>query len=962
MKRLYKVLSSIALVGLSTIGLVACDNKPDNTTNTGSNQISSTTTTVNPTTSIDASVPDGYINYVVKAEALSGLPLAGVRVKLTKTGSEPLTAFTNDYGEATFQIPQSSNWSISCMDIDGYSVNEDYEGLITDTAAGESIIKFTPHLLDANGDSEFTVNSQMVDYTFTGYDYANNGKEASYTLSDLFDNGTELVCLNFWYTTCSYCILEFPYMLESYDTYEEKGVKIIGINPGSAQNDDKDSVAAFATQYGLDFLCTVNDTTMISNFGISGYPTSVFIDRYGTITLIESGAVTSTEKWNNLFSKYIGDDYAPSYEASGSNVKPDTVFPGSDALKAAAVSVDVSVKFENEDRTGYEFNWSWEVSEDGNSIKPSNDGINSSYSILWMNVTIPAGKVLALDYKASCDDSDFLGILLENKAICQLSGNSKQFTTQYLYVAGNEDENIDIEFFFYKDSSTALYDDTIYINNIRILEESEIQGSMHVIRQAAYGEVNSLTQKWTKYITPVYNEEDGYYHVGTSNGPLLLAALLDTYTHFDTKSLNEYLADDPDMFYDKDNDIDYGEILSQYASYCQNSTLTIMDLPTEGLTPITKELKEALDFAVVKLSGVSNEKHPQQWLELCVYIDEYGQKGNEIGNPIIGLATFTAFDSIINYDTKTAFEDKEYNYIKFDFALVPRGYLFKVTPEVSGVYHIYGATGEETICFFYTSEGERTEDTQAYVDRDIYKMYDDSSYAYVENCQNDFTQYMYYEAGKTYYIAPCFFYTDEVDATLRFYIDYVGESYTYLAQASEGMFTYEETADGSIGNIISIANVETKLGADGYYHPVKDGQEITEEYIYADFYFTNGIFSEKSLYQRVMYFKDTYDSKKVIEEEANSANDIVVFDDNVNNDDANDKVEIDYTEFDLAYKSLIPYLDRIDMDVNSYTYGTVKVDKELQELLQTLMDLSSFEGVEGSWLKLCYFEVHLGSN
>lgn len=958
MKLLYKVLSSLALVGATTFGLVACDiGGTDNiTSNSGTTQ----TPTTPITSTTESEIPNGYVKYVVKTQALSGLPLAGVRVKLSKTGEEPKTVYSNEYGEASFIIPEKGNWSISCMDIDGYTVDEQSEGQVTDLTACETTIKFKPQLLPKDGESDFTVNSQMVDYTFTGYDYGNNGEETSYTLSELFDNGTELVCLNFWYTTCSYCILEFPYMLESYDTYEEKGVKIIGINPGSAQNDDKNKVDAFAKEYKLDIMTTINDTTMVSNFGLSGYPTSVFIDRYGTITLIESGAVTSTEKWNNLFEKYVGDDYVPTYEASGSNIKPDTVFPGSNALKDASVSnKDLSVKFENEERTGYEFNWSWEVSEDGNSIKPSNEGINSSYSILWMNVTIPAGKVLALDYKASCDDSDFLGILFDNKAICQLSGNSKEFTTQYLYVAGKEEENIDIEFFFYKDSSTSLYDDTIYINNIRLIEQSEIQGSMHVIRQAAYGEVNSITQEWTKYITPVYNEEDGFYHVGTEDGPLLLAALLDTYTHFDTKALNEYLADDADMFLDKDNDIDYGEILFKYASYCQNSTLSIMDLPTDGLTAITQELKEALDYAVAKLSGITNEN---QWLELCVYIDEYGTPGNEIGNPIVGLSTLTAFDSVVNYDTELSFEDKEYNYIKFDFALVPRGYLFKITPEVSGVYRIYGASGDDTICFFYTGEGERTEDSQAYVDRDIYKMYDDETYGvkvwdeagqkYVY-CNDDFTQYMYYEAGKTYYIAPCFFYTDEVDQTLRFYIDYVGTSYTYLAQASEDMFTYELNSDGSMGDVISVANVDVKLGDDGYYHPVKDGQEITEQFIYADFLFTTGIFTDKSLYTRVKYFQNTYGK-----DEGTSTQD-----DDANEDASQKPVEdVDYSKFDQAYKKLIPYLDSIDMDKDSYTYGTVKVDENLQKILQELMDISTFEGVEGSWLKLCYFEVHLGSN
>ena len=40
--------------------------------------------------------------------------------------------------------------------------------------------------------------------------------------------------------------------------------------------------------------------------------------------------------------------------------------------------------------------------------------------------------------------------------------------------------------------------------------------------------------------------------------------------------------------------------------------------------------------------------------------------------------------------------------------------------------------------------------------------------------------------------------------------------------------------------------------------------------------------------------------------------------------------------------------------------GCVIVDKELSELLQVIMDKYTFEGVETSWRKMCYYYKQLG--
>ena len=46
------------------------------------------------------------------------------------------------------------------------------------------------------------------------------------------------------------------------------------------------------------------------------------------------------------------------------------------------------------------------------------------------------------------------------------------------------------------------------------------------------------------------------------------------------------------------------------------------------------------------------------------------------------------------------------------------------------------------------------------------------------------------------------------------------------------------------------------------------------------------------------------------------------------------------------------------VEEGSSMIGCVAVDARLAEILQLLMDKYTFEGVENSWLKLCYYEQY----
>lgn len=988
MKKISKFLSIFLVAFAFTFTLAACNNnKPSDVPNTPDNP----ETPDNPNTPDNPDTPDNpsdptsdVVKYQVLAKCVNGKPIAGAGITLYDAkNNKEYTEYTAKSGYATFELKKGA-YLVEGEDLPGYTVKD--EGDIITDGKGENLVSEVIYDAKLITDEEMpsdTIYSQgdvMYDYTFTGYDFSqyderlNSYKEVTYKLSDLLESN-DLVVLNFWYTTCSWCKKEFPMMEEAYAKYKDQGVKIIGINPGEQVNDTLDVVNAFAQQMKLTITSTVGDTKLVSPFQVSGWPTSVFIDRYGLIGLIESGAITSVAKWEAVFKEYLGDSYVPKYNDpnGGSLVMPDVEFPGSDALVDASVAEGLKdkVTFANEDRDGYEYNWPWKVAHfvdiNGNhreGIQPSNKGVHSSYSISYFTVKLPANNVLALDAYCSTDDGDILGIFINGKRMAQLSGISdNDIQTQYIYVAGDTDEEITVELFFYKDKSGSLGDDTVVINNIRYFDASELTTPVYVMRQAAT-DFDKIESIYNSYITPVMGA-DGYYHVNSANGPLLLAALLDSNTNFSNTSIASYLASNPEYFTDAQGS--FYNVIDQYGAYATNSTYSLASdtLPTNGLTPITEELKDALVRLTYNVG--EDEDKSTEWLQMCVYVEFYGTNGvDPVGDPIKGLARFNAYNTV-EFDSSNA--DETTNSVEYTFALLPKGYYFKFTPEKSGVYKIYSVVSEPTEVDF---EGGSTQYYAGELRDEFAKQmgYVTSKGSVVTG--ENFVDFRYYEEGKTYYIKPSFWDVDYV-GTLNWRIEYIAASDYHYYQASESTFSTTVDADGNMtGTIISRPNVNVQLGEDGYYHPVRNGQIITEEFIYADFGYVTGVFSSNLTY--MLEYEVTKSDGTVIK--------VHSF------DFTKDEFENDISEEDIAKYGLTDQTEVVreyiydtmykkDSDGNfvkdddgnyvlkdNYNtdpdFGLCKVDATLQSILQGLMDKYTFYGISGSWMKLCYYRGYLG--
>ena len=109
----------------------------------------------------------------------------------------------------------------------------------------------------------------------------------AFTLNDIHGKALSLsslrgkyVVLDFWGSWCGVCIKGFPKMKEYYEKYKGK-FEIIGVDCRDTQQKWKDAVA----KYALPWLHVFNpdDSSVTTDYGVQGYPTTVVISPEGKI-------------------------------------------------------------------------------------------------------------------------------------------------------------------------------------------------------------------------------------------------------------------------------------------------------------------------------------------------------------------------------------------------------------------------------------------------------------------------------------------------------------------------------------------------------------------------------------------------------------------------------------------------------------------------------------------------------
>lgn len=128
----------------------------------------------------------------------------------------------------------------------------------------------------------------------------------TFTLSEALKDH-DMVLINLWATWCGPCGMEFPFLEEAYRQYSDRvAVVALSIDP----EETADVLGDYARENGMTFpVGSDTDTQLAYAFEVMFIPTSVVVDRFGNVAAVETGAMTSTESFTELFDYFLSDDY-----------------------------------------------------------------------------------------------------------------------------------------------------------------------------------------------------------------------------------------------------------------------------------------------------------------------------------------------------------------------------------------------------------------------------------------------------------------------------------------------------------------------------------------------------------------------------------------------------------------------------------------------------------------------------
>lgn len=287
-KKLWIVVTAVCLC--LAIVLVACGRKPQGETPI----VTDPAETDGPVATAPASG-----TYTVELLSEGGMPLEGVGVYVYKddtladlvwfarTDASGIISFTGEAGNSAVAVLENVP--------NGYQVDASYPL----TGETTQIVLVSAMLSEDELEGvSLSLGDMMYDIAVTTAD----GTE--YKLSELLEE-KDAVVLNFWYLECQPCRAEFPYLQEAYEAYSDK-IEILALNP---INTDEAAIAAFQEEFGLTFPVAACNPKWQEALGMTAYPTTVVIDRYGTISMIHTGSIPDADMFKTIFEYFVSEDY-----------------------------------------------------------------------------------------------------------------------------------------------------------------------------------------------------------------------------------------------------------------------------------------------------------------------------------------------------------------------------------------------------------------------------------------------------------------------------------------------------------------------------------------------------------------------------------------------------------------------------------------------------------------------------
>lgn len=866
--------------------------------------------------------------YRIKVQNATGFGFKNVTVRL-KNGDEVVAEKTTstlglaDFGRS--DILTLGNYDIEISDIpNGYKLSETAVKPQTIATAGFSAnIQIEPTDLGplsgkAPQGTLYSLANVMHDFT------VKTTEDTNFTLSKVLEE-KDMVLINFWATWCGPCKSEFPAMNAAYEQMKDD-VAIIAIS--TEPTDSASKVSSFKSANALQFdVAPYSEAgaALASCFDTSGIPVSIMVDRYGVISYYHMGSMTAATDFTSRFNKLVGDNYKPTVLSGAMNegegeggedgdnmVKPTVDFPKLSDIKSALSSGD---DFTFEWDTQDEYAWPWLiVDNNGNKTVQASVKLDGNYATLIAKFTAQAGDTLLFDYDVLTEErADIFYVLIDEVPIYQISGNARG-TGSYVFRNFEEGEHT-VHFLYLKDGDTSIEGEHVNLGNLRLennANNAEGLAFHHAANAVNVDKDGNLIDKtknsyYQYYESVVLNETDGYYHVGTKDGPILFANLMLSSRWSETSvwmlAYSDYIISEGYNFHAD---------IEDYA-WEANQPVPGQQI-TYGYTPVTENLRALLEHVArstpVKEYGYkywTGDYHENEWLEMCVFWQHYGET-KALEDPMKTI-TFHAAQQVFAGENGSV-----ENTAKVLFAMTPRGFKYKFIPEKSGVYNVYSTGNEDTTCFLVAEDrktflGEYTDVIGKTKIVNGEEVYDDNFYFHY-----------YFEAGKTYYLLL----TTHIESGYSeypFYIDYVGDEYSYLENLSVGPYSYNEIS-GEL--FLPDAKDYTYVEAEDAYYVVNADGSLGGK-IYVDMLKATAFFPHNSLYQTAVDALDYEEAKRAFY---------------VNGKD---------------YSYLLANIGYQTTNNTGEFYGYAALNKELFEAICAITRSAKYDGISDSWQLLCYY-------
>lgn len=329
----------------------------------------------------------------------------------------------------------------------------------------------------AEAPTYYKLGGKIDDFTVTTWD----GQVI--TLSEVLAE-KDMVLINMWATWCGPCRNEFPFMQEAYAQYADD-VAIIALSV--EETDTPDVLKEFVTEMGMTFYVAQDTAGLAEKFYVSAIPTSVVIDRNGTICFWEEGSVPDVGSFIRLFDAFVGDDYTESKILTAIPPMKPNVTPSAEADLAAALEVAAAVN------PADGATWPMVIAEkDGRSVVAStNATYGTTAAAVSTTVTAAAGDAIVITFKTSTEAGcDLLNIDVNGETV-KIFGGEHDWMTYAIPVEADGEYTVALS--YVKDMMADGGEDTVWVDSVAVATGDAAAAALAANPAYPVAEANTLT-------------------------------------------------------------------------------------------------------------------------------------------------------------------------------------------------------------------------------------------------------------------------------------------------------------------------------------------------------------------------------------------------------------------------------------------------------------------------------------